>query len=118
VPRFSAIRMSDLERLAEELRFAPKRTLLRQIDRVLDLAPSIDPDTTYGSGWLIRRITGYSPESDDDSLLVGAALLGDLSALVERLCAHARLGPADVAGQALIVEELDSRWGVTRRTIT
>ncbi len=109
--------MSDLERLAEELRFAPKPALLRQIDRVLDLVPSIDPDSTYGLNWLVKRITGYAPDAEDDSLLVGAALLGDLSALLEHLCSHAGFGPHDVAIETIGVAELESRWDVSRRTL-
>ncbi|MEZ6211132.1 MAG: hypothetical protein R3B46_07810 [Phycisphaerales bacterium] len=43
---------------------------------------------TTPEDWLIQRITGYRPD-DEDALLVGKAILTDLSAFVELGCVSA-----------------------------
>lgn len=118
VPALARIRVRTLADLAGQLRFAPKKTLRTQIERAEALASEIDPAELYSVAWIVGRITGrQGGENGDDVSVPGEALLADLSALVERLCEAAHLEPGEVGEGALGVEELASRWGVSRRTI-
>lgn len=117
MPRRSRIRIGALEDLAEQLRFAPRRTLLRQIERAEELAAELDPDRAYPEDWVVWRITGYRREIAEPAMLVGEALLGDLSALCERLSDEAALTSAELKAPLITLPELCERWGVSRRTI-
>ena len=88
-----------------------------QIERIEDLAVEIDPALNYPEDWLIYRITGYRPEIDIPATLVGAALLGDLSALAERLSDAAALRAHELSGPTAPIEELRRRWRVSRKTL-
>ncbi|VAX40398.1 hypothetical protein MNBD_PLANCTO03-153 [hydrothermal vent metagenome] len=101
MPPLPKIHTGALIELAEELRFAPREALLRDIDRAEGLAGEIEAGLQYPADWVVFRVTGYRPEMDDPALIPGEALLGDLSSLVERLC--------DAAG--LTVEDMDGGEG-------
>jgi len=117
MPRLPPLRIAALEDLADQLRFAPRRTLRRQIDRIEKLAAEIDPASNYPEDWVVFRVTGFRAERDNPAVIVGAALLADLSALAEHLSSAARLGPDDVEAGALNVTDLCDRWKITRRTL-
>lgn len=119
MPRLTALRVAPLERLALDLRFAPRLTLLRQIEAAERLAGEIDTDRAYPLAWVAKRLTGFRPEAGeaDEVSLPGAALAGDLSAFVERLSTRAALTARDCGVGALSLEALCARWGVTRKTI-
>jgi hypothetical protein len=108
------------------------------MERAEDLFAQIDPDQTYPEDWVVFAITGYRPRLESPSQFVGAALLGDLSMLVERLSAAAgikeeELRPA-VSGNGgsraasapptpppapswRDVPELCRRWSISRKTL-
>lgn len=118
MPLFPELRISALEDLAAQLRFAPPAALRKDLERAEALAAEIDAELTYPEDWVVFRVTGYRPEIDEPAMIVGAALLSDLSALVERLSDAARitweeLGP----GAWLDVEGLGARWSVSKKTL-
>ncbi|MEM1331623.1 MAG: hypothetical protein AAGG07_13795 [Planctomycetota bacterium] len=116
MPALSAIKSELLAELAGDLRYAPRLAARRHADRAEALAGEIDPDAWYPEDWLVFRVTGYRPEDAGESLIVGAAVLADLSALVERLTE--RLAESlDAYPGAVRQAELESRWGVSPRTI-
>ena len=117
MPALSAIRTSALEHLAEQLRFAPKRTVLRQIHRARALGESIELQGIYSESWVVTQITGYAPDKESSAGLVGAALLADLSALIERLCNAVHLSLVDIKEPCIGIDELAARWSITRRTV-
>lgn len=117
MPRLSPIRTSALEDLAEQLRFAPRATIRRQLDAIDRLAGEVEESGMYPEDWIVQRITGFRARMDEPAMVVGAALLGDLSALSEHLCAHARLGPGDMGEGAVELGELCRAWSVDRRTV-
>ena len=59
----------------------------RQLERAEQLAAEVDPTVNYPEDWVIFRVTGYRPQMDAPAIVVGEALLGDISVLVERLSA-------------------------------
>lgn len=119
MPPLARLRIGALDDLARQLRFAPAETLRRQLERAEALAADIDPDLNYPEDWVVFRITGYRPEtSDEPATLVGAALLAEMSALVERLSDAARLRWDDPrAGPTLDPAQLCERWNVSRKTL-
>ncbi len=118
VPALAKIRVRTLADLAGQLRYTPKKTLRTQIERAEALASEIEPSELYSVAWIVARVTGReTKDTGEDVSVPGEALLSDLSALVERLCEAAHLEPDEVEAEALGVEELASRWGVSRRTI-
>ena len=114
LPRF---RVGSLEAIATQLRFGSGRTLRREIERAEQLAAELDAEQLYPESWLIFTLTGYRPEEDSGAVVPGAAVLADLSTLVEHLCADAGYGPDDAPADAIGVAELAERWGVSRKTI-
>lgn len=116
--RLTRLRVSALADLAEQLRFAPRAAALRQIDAAERLALEIDPARNYPLSWVARRLTGFRPPEDDaETLIVGAALAGDVSAFVEGISSRVGLSLADLGPGAMTLEDLCARWGVDRKTI-
>lgn len=117
MPRVSQPRTEVIAELGEQLRFGSRKTLLRHLDRIEELAPQIEDDGVYPEDFVVFRVTGYRPEESRGRMLAGAALLGDLSALAERLSESAGLTEADAGDGCETVASLTARWGVTRRTL-
>lgn len=117
MPPLPKILTPALVEMVDELRFASREALLRDIDRAEALAGEVEGDVAYPADWVVFRVTGYRTEMADPPLIGGDALLGDLSALVERLCATARLAPADLTEDAEPVAALAARWSVSVKTL-
>jgi RNA polymerase primary sigma factor len=117
VPKVSTPRTEVIAELGEQLRFGSRKTLLRQLERIEELAAQIEDDGVYPEDFVVFRVTGYRPESGQQRMLPGAALRGDLSALAERLSESAALTEQDLGGPVETVASLTARWGVTRRTL-
>lgn len=117
MPRLSELRLSVLEDLAGQLRYAPKKRTIEQLRRAIALAPEIDAARLYPEDWLIQRITGYRPDLDEPAVIVGEALRRDLSAFTERVSDSAALTLDAIDMPTLPLEELEARWSVTGRTI-
>lgn len=118
MPPLPRIRISALADLAAQLRFAPRETLRRQLERAEALAMEVEPGATYPEDWVVFRVTGYRAEIDEPAMLVGEALLADLPAFVERLSAAAGLAWEELEpGTFLRAEDLCRRWNVSRKTL-
>ena len=117
MPPLPKILTPALVEMVDELRFASREALLRDIDRAEALAGEIDSEVAYPADWVVYRVTGYRPEMADPPLIGGDALLGDLSALVERLCSTAKLAPTDLSEDAEPVAALAARWSVSVKTL-
>ncbi len=111
------VRTPALARLALELGRTPRARLLEQIERAEAVAADLDPAASYPIDWLVFRLTGYRRDGVADELVTGEALLGDLSALVERLCSAAGLTERDLPPGSVGADELAERWGVSRKTV-
>lgn len=117
VPRLSTLRLSVLEDLAAQLRYAPKRRIIEQLRRAVSLAPELEPDRLYPEDWMIQRITGYRPDLEEPAGIVGEALRRDLSAFTERVSEHAALTADALGMETLSLDEVQARWSVSARTI-
>lgn len=117
MPRVSQPRTNVIAELGEQLRYGTKKTLVRQLDRIDELAAHIEDDGLYPEDFIVFRITGYRPEIKSPRMLPGAALRGDLSALAERISESAGLTEDDLTDQCETVASLTDRWDITRRTL-
>ncbi|MEZ6242626.1 MAG: sigma factor-like helix-turn-helix DNA-binding protein [Phycisphaerales bacterium] len=117
MPPRTRLRTPALDDLARQLRYAPREALDRHIAAAEQLAGELEAGKAYPEDWFIFRLTGYRPEIDEPSSLVGEALLGDLSALVERLTVAAGRTPKDAGAGALDLDALSARWGVGAKSI-
>ncbi|HED54855.1 MAG TPA: hypothetical protein ENJ00_11750 [Phycisphaerales bacterium] len=116
MPPLPRLTVEAIEDLAQQLRFAPRHALKRDLARTEQLASEIDPEQTYPEDFIIFRITGYRKQIDTPALITGQALLGELAALVEHLSAAAKIAIDEVPG-ALAPEEVCRRWQVSRKTL-
>lgn len=117
MPALSKARTPCIARLARELGFASKPTLIRHLDRIDELAPQIEPDLVYPEDWVVFRVTGYRPNINTADIVPGDALRGDLSALAESISESAGLTPDDLHAPVLTINDLCERWSVSRKTI-
>lgn len=117
MPAFSKLKIAALDDLSRQLRFAPPETLRKQMERAIKLSAEIDPAVMYPEDWVVYRITGYRKDVGGNASFTGAALLGDVSGLVERLSAAAGVTEKDLAGEHLGIKALCARWKVSRKTL-
>lgn len=123
MPRPTAIKHPLLRGLVRELRLVSRDALLRDVDRIEDLAADIAPRTDYPLDWLIFRVTGFRAETRQPSdtaqpeTLPGHALLSDLSAVCEHLCAMASLRRDELdAARFHRPRDLCARWNISEST--
>lgn len=117
MPPLPRIRTDALARLADGLEDAPRAALLADIERAEALAAELEIETQYPIDWIVFRLTGQRPDLPETPLVPGEALLGDLSALVERLCDAARLEQSELPPGSATADALAERWAVSRKTI-
>lgn len=117
MPPLPKIQSGPLEEMVGRLRDEPREAMLGHIERAERLAAEIDPAVAYPADWVVFRVTGDRPEMDNPPLVPGEALLADLSAVVERLCAGAGLREEEVPA-AEPVAALAERWSVSVKTIS
>lgn len=117
MPRLSTLRLEALHDLVSELRYAPRAALLRCIERAESLALEIEEQTNYPVEWIVFRVTGYRPKDAPDEVIMGAALIEDLSALLEHLCEAADLRSHELGEPYASIDDLAERWTVSRKTI-
>jgi len=117
MPRLTALRVTALERLAADLRFAPKDRVVAIVRAAETLAPTIDPDDVVDEADLVHALTAYRPDLDDPASIPGSALLADLSPLAERVSEASRLSEA-VIPDALSADDLAARWNVSVKTVS
>ncbi|MCC6676715.1 MAG: hypothetical protein IT436_06185 [Phycisphaerales bacterium] len=108
--------LAELER---QLRFAPADALRRHLERVEAMAGEIDAEGKYPEDWVAFRVTGYRPPASGHAVVTGEALLGDISALAERLSDAAGVTwvEARERDRALDADEVCARWSISRKTL-
>lgn len=98
MPGWPKLTIPLLADLAEQLRFAPKAALVKDIQRTIETIGLIQPETPYPAEWIAFRVTGYRTEQMTDPLL-GSVLKPQLAHLVERL-AHSRVSPPMISARS------------------
>lgn len=118
MPPLARCKIAALADLADQLRFASKGALLRQIRSAESLAGALEHEERYPEDWIVFRITGHRPEEPASTAVhPGSAVLADLSAFVERLCESASLDLSDAPSGSIDADALCERWNVSRKTV-
>ena len=118
MPRICRFRIAAIDELYRQLRYAPRAARLRQMDSAERLADEIDPARVYPQDFVMFRVTGYRPEQTlPVPGLVGAALVGDLAAFIQRLSSSLDLESDTQQRGAVPLEEVARRLGVSAKTI-
>ena len=110
-PRFHIDHVHDL---ALQIKRAPLPVRLNQLQTIESLIFEIEDETLYPLDYIVYRITGYRSDGEDQPMLLGSALVGDLVATVA-VVSHSLNIPAE---SALTVEETAKSLGVSARTIS
>lgn len=116
MPRLSALRVGALERLAADLRFAPRARTIAIIRAAERLAPTISPDDAVDERDLIHALTAYRPDLEDPAVIPGDALRADLSALCERISDTAKINEREIPS-AISIQSVAQRWNVSVKTV-
>lgn len=118
MPGWPKLTIPLLADLAEQLRFAPKAALVKDIQRTIETIGLIQPETPYPAEWIAFRVTGYRTEQMTDPLL-GSVLKPQLARLVERLSAQSRLSADDLRplGPGFDQPSLLKRWNISRKSL-
>lgn len=119
LPRLRIGPLADIAARAAALPADPARAMLQRAE---SLADRVDPERLYPLAGVLADLRADRPApstpEDDDSSVVGAALLADLPSLVEHLSAAARLDPREYTPPAwLDAAAVCKRWGVSRSTL-
>ncbi len=120
MPPLPRLRIGPLADVAARSRTLAAEPARRMLERTEALAASVEPEKLYPLPRILADLRGERAPAltDDDSSVVGAALLADLPALAEHLSAAAKLDPAAHAAPAwLDAAALCKRWGVSRSTL-
>ncbi len=118
MPRICRFRIAAIDELYRQLRYAPRAARLRQMESAERLANEIDPAQIYPQDFVMFRVTGYRPEQLlPVPELVGAALVGDLAAFIQRLSCSLDLEAEAQRRGAVPLDEVARRLGVSAKTI-
>src|SRR5262245_40946158 len=117
MPRVGRFTIASVADLCRQLMYAPAAARRRHMEAAERLAAEIDPGRIYPRDFVIYRVTGYRPEGPDPQGLVGAALVGDLAAMVQRLSRTLDLDSREPKHGALPLDQAAAGLGVCTRTL-
>ncbi len=101
-----------------QIRYVPRNKRLQQLEAAERLASEIDQQKTYTYEYVCFRITGYRPEDDAATQLLGSGLLHDLRLLIEDFSDSIDLSAEAIGEQVLTVEQLARQFNVSTKTIS
>ncbi|NIP27131.1 MAG: sigma-70 family RNA polymerase sigma factor [Phycisphaerae bacterium] len=112
------IKNQNLEQLLAQLRFAPQKQRLRQLDAAEKLLAIIDPDMEYPFDFVCFRITGFQPKDlPQQQPIKGNYLADDLFIFISRLSTQLAKPVAEQNEKVYTIEELANTFGVSTKTI-
>ena len=118
MPRTASFASVVLQDLIRELEYAPDETHRRQMDAAEALLQDLHPDRLYPEDFIVYRITSYrSDRPGPRTAVVGAALRGDLVNFIQRLSWDLDLQSEQARGEAIEMDVLADRLGISRRTL-
>lgn len=102
----------------QQVRFAPRKKQLEQVERAELLLGEIDPSKTYSYEYLCFRITDYRPEQSRQIHLSGEEARHDVRLFVEDVSDAADIRVADLPEPVHTVEDLSRLFRVSSKTIS
>lgn len=98
-----------------ELRRAPRRVVLRAIERLEAGIAALDAKGDVPAGWFLSTASGYAIEAKGK--VSGAIAIADAGAIIEALCVEIVHRPEELPEGCLGVHDLARRWNVVERTL-
>ena len=118
MPRTAAFTSGVLQELYRQLEYAPDETHRRQMDAAEQLLEDIQPGRLYPEDFIVFRITSYRfDRPGTTTAVVGDALRRDLVNFIQRLSWDLELSPQQSRGDAVPMDLVAERLGVSRRTL-
>ena len=117
MPARTQTKSQALADLTERLATLDPDALAAVIERAESLVPEIDAESLYDEAELTERLAGAPFDIENPGMIVGRAILTDLSSVVEHLSDLAGQTPADVGPGAMTPEQLGERWSISSKTI-
>lgn len=117
MPRVARFKVAAVEELYKQLRYAPPSTRKRQMDHAESLVAEIDRSVNYPEDFIVYRITGYRPDNDNATMLVGEALLPDLVNFVLRISRDLDLPPDYNDRNARLLPDIATELNISTKTL-
>ncbi len=118
MPRISSFRITAIDELYKQLKYAPDAARRRQMEAAERLAGEIEATQLYPHDFVIFRITGYRPDrSESAPALVGEALVGDLATFIGHLSHYLDLESDEQPRSPVPLREAARRLNVSSRTL-
>ncbi len=102
----------------QQVRFAPRKRKLEQVNKAEKLLSELDPEKTYTYEYLCFRVTKYRPDSYPDLKLTGEEASHDLRLFVEDVSESADVTACAAGEPVLTVEDLAKEFNVSTKTIS
>lgn len=101
----------------QQVRYAPRKVRLKQIEQAEGLLVEIDLERSYGYPEICQRITAYRPERYPDLVLSGEEAAHDLRRFVEDLSNSVDVPVESAPEPVLTVEDVSRRYNVSTKTV-
>ena len=102
----------------QQVRFAPRKKKLEQIENAEALLAEIDPQREYTYEYLCYRITGYRPDSSPKFVAAGADVIRDLRLFIEDVSDAADIRVEEAGESVRTVDDLAKAFNVSTKTIS
>jgi Mor family transcriptional regulator len=113
------IRNKNLAGLLMQLRFAPAKQRLKQLEGAEKLLSAIDRDKEYPFEFISFKITGHRPKGTaGEDLIKGGELADDLPIFISKLSGQLDLAASEQGQKVYTTEELAKRLGVSTKTLS
>jgi RNA polymerase primary sigma factor len=110
-------RLDSIAELAREMSFTPTDIRAAQVSAAEELLHLIDPAKAYPLSFIIYRISGYHPKTENKDLLTGLALQHDLGLLIEAVSATLNESAQNFPEPVLDIDDVCLRFHVSSKTI-
>ena len=115
MPKFLSSHLAELTR---QLSFAPPPRRRQQLQRAEDLYWHIEPGRNYPLEFIVFRVTGFRPDTVEDTTLTGEAIRHDLLIFVEEVSDSLAEPVEAFTPPPVDLDTLRRRWNVTAKTIS
>ncbi len=115
----SDFKVQALERLTEQVRFAPPGVRQEQLERTGALHAQIKPDRQYPYPFVCFRITNYRTDDNAKLLISGADLKHDLDLFRERIARSLTTAGLELPAEPMLsLNEVSRKFNVSTKTIS
>jgi len=106
-----------IAQLARQFHYTPRPRRVEQLQRIRDLAASVQPDKTYPYDFVCYQITRFRPDDAPSDAFAGDSLLADLMSLLHELSDTLDLDAAAAGEQVFTLDEVRRTYDVSLKTV-